>query len=240
MNILFVVGPIIVIGLGLFYYFRTPAGEHLIDVVRPKPSLTDPNNWLIGPISNEGNQSRNMPVHPAACADGWVIDMPTPQSEPHYVTVDHGPLTSANHITLKGHIEIEDGGQFFAKDSVSQASMCLYFQRQFDDWEATQGVNDNWVSNQNTQYYRWYATNNAMLPIMSGPFELTAQFADRWTALRGDSEDSLNPHEGAKYFKQAIDNAGEVGFVFGGGDGWGHGIIATKPAKIIITSVEIG
>ena len=37
-------------------------------------------------------------------------------------------------------------------------------------------------------------------------------------------------------FKQAIDNAGAVGFVFGGGTsddaGWGHGMKTANPSKI--------
>lgn len=237
-HILYIIVPIVAVGLALFYYFRTPAGEHIINVIRPKPSLTDPKAWLIGPSVNGENESKNMPLHPSVHPKGWVIEMPTPTSEPHYITNNHGPLTGKTQITLKGHFEIEDGGQFFAKDGTSMASICLYFQRQFDDWSATEGVTDSFETNQNTQYYRWYATSNAMLPIVAGPFTLTASLTDKWTALRAESLDSLTG-EGAKYFKEAIANAGEIGFVLGGGDGWGHGIIATKPAKIIITSYEL-
>jgi hypothetical protein len=235
--------PLIVIGLGLLWFFLHHGGENLVNKFRPHASLTDPNNWTIGPLMlMEGgeiiNPSLNMPLHPAPIAGGlFVIDMPNPTCEPHYVTVDHGPLTGATRITLKGRIE---GGPFFAKDGVSQASLCLYFQRQFDDWNATVG-NDTeaLITNTDTQYYRWFATSNAMLPMVAGEFELTAALTDKWTALRAESEDSLNPHEGADRFRKTLPAVGEVGFVLGGGDGWGHGIIATKPSRIIITGFVI-
>ena len=231
--------PVILIGLALFYFSRTNKGEQLIDQnLHPKPDLTKADSWVIGPVTDQGNQSQNMPTHPTAGANGLVIDMPKPECQPHYITVNYGSLTGKKSLTIKGTIE---GGPFFAKDGVSQASLCLYFQRQFDDWAATISHKDGALgdTNYNTQYYRWYATGNALLPLVAGPFELTVSFTDKWTALRAESEDSLNPNEGATFFKQAIDNAGEVGFVLGGGDGWGHGIMATAPSKIIIESYQI-
>lgn len=240
------IAPLILIGLAVFAFFRFPRGARLINELRPKADPADANSWVIGPVlpgdaEGGGNQSKNMPLHPTAGdGGGFVIDMPTPESQPHYVTFDHGPLTGKSRITIKGRIE---GGPFFAKDGTSQASLCLYFQRQFDDWAATIQFADpadrSSDLNQNTQYYRWFATGNAMLPMVAGPFELTASLTDKWTALQGGSEDSLNPHEGAPFFKGAIDNAGQVGFVLGGGDGWGHGIMATAPSKIIVSSFEI-
>lgn len=246
-TVLWVVVPLLIIGVGLFGFFRFPRGARLINELRPKPSLTDLNAWEIGPIlPNAGNMSKNMPLHPAPLDNAlFVIDMPTPTSEPHYVTIDHGPLTGKTSIRLKGRAE---GGPFLAKDGVSPADLCLYFERQFDDWDATivpepgHGSGD---LNQGTEYYRWFATPVALAPLVAGDFDITARLTDKWTALRAAdevsdaSEDSLNPNEGARYFKQAIDNAGQVGFVLGGGDGWGHGIIATKPSRIIIYSFEI-
>jgi hypothetical protein len=244
--------PIILIGLGIFAFFRFPRGLRLINQLRPKPSLTDASKWTIGPIlpgtaDGGGNQSKNMPLHPAPVDGGlFVLDMPTPDCQPHYVTIDHGPLTGAKGITMTGRIE---GGPFFAKDGVSQASLCLYFQRQFDDWDATiqPFLKENRANelNLNTQYYRWFCTSKAIAPLVSGEFAIEATFDDLWTALRGadengpGSEDNHNPNEGAPFFKAARDNAGQVGFVLGGGDGWGHGIMATKPSRIIITGFAI-
>ena len=238
--------PLILVGLGLFAFFRMPRGLRLINSLRPKSKTTDASSWQIGPLrdlanGSQENDSKNMPLTPVSDgASGFVIDMPTPTSEPHYVTNNHGPLKADQRITMTGEITIEDGGKFFAKDGVSQASICLYFQRQYDDWDATDMPKDsqNADLNQNTAYYRWFATNNAMSPIVPGPFTLTASFNEVWTALRGDSKDSKTD-EGIKFFKEALDNGWRVGFVLGGGDGWGHGIIATKPAKITVHSYTI-
>ena len=40
-------------------------------------------------------------------------------------------------------------------------------------------------------------------------------------------------------FKSAIDNAGRIGFVLGGGDGLGHGVFATGPARIVVTGFTV-
>ena len=238
--------PLIIVGLAIFWFFRNAPGERLVNRLRPKSSLTDASAWQIGPVrdlanGSQENDAKNMPLAPTSNgAGGFIIDMPTPTSEPHYITNNHGPLDNAQRITMKGNISIEAGGQFFAKDGVSQASICLYFQRQYDDWDATDMPKDsqNADLNQNTAYYRWFATNNAMGPIATGPFTLTASFDDVWTALRGDSKDNKTD-VGVGFFKAARENGWRVGFVLGGGDGWGHGIIATKPAKIEVTSFEI-
>ena len=246
MNNHIAIGMIVFMVIALFTCrIWRPWVEKEINVVRPRKGVTDPSAWTIGPViplqsGGTENSSKNMPLHPAQVADGLLLDMPTPQSEPHYVTFNHGPLAKNSKITLKVRLDIEAGGQFFAKDGVSQASMCLYFQRQFDDFDATVGnPTGAMITNVNTQYYRWFATPTALIPLVAGTFTLTANLADKWTSLRAESEDSLNPHDGAKWFKGAVDDATEVGFVLGGGDGWGHGIIATKPAKITILSFEV-
>ena len=229
------------IGLGIFFVLAAAfallrsRGEVLFNQMRAKPDLTDPNNWTIGPIVNGDNASLNMPLHPEP---GFVISMPTPSNQPHYVTIDYGSLKGKSRITMTGRVE---GGPLFAHDGSSQASLCLYFQRQFDDWSATVVPEPGYGSgetNQGTEYYRWFATGSALLPLVADPFEISVNLSDKWTALRAESLDSLTGM-GAKMFKDAIDNAGEVGFVLGGGDGWGHGIMAAKPARIIITSFEI-
>ena len=222
----------VLIGLGIFLVLAAAfallrgKGEVLFNQVRAKPNLADPNNWVIGPLYNDQpNPSLNMPLHPAP---GFVIDMPRPDCQPHYVTANYGALTGKTRITMTGRIE---GGPLFAKDGTSQASICLYFQRQFDDWRAIQSDPPQLSD---TETFRWYATGNAVLPLVEGPFTLTAAFTDKWTAVQ--YSDSLSKPEA---FKAAIDAAGEVGFVLGGGDGWGHGIMAAKPARIIVTSFEI-
>lgn len=222
----------VLIGLGVFialaaaFALLRSRGEVLFNQMRAKPDLTDTNNWVIGPIYNDQpNPSINMPLHPGA---GFVIDMPTPGCEPHYVTVNYGALTGKTRITMMGRIE---GGPLFAHDGTSQASLCLYFQRQFDDWRATESVPPQ---DSDTETFRWFATGSALLPLVAGQFTLTAAFTDKWTALQ--YSDSLSRPSA---FKAAMDAAGEVGFVLGGGDGWGHGIMSPNPTKITVTSFTL-
>lgn len=215
----------VVLSLGLLLFFRMNIGRRLAHRSLPKPNLSDPNNWTIGPVVNGENVSDNMSVHPGP---GFVIDMPTPTSQPHYVTVDYGPLTGKSKLTI--HVRL-DGGPFYAKDGTSQASLCLYFQRRYDDWRATES---NPPQLSDTESFRWYATGSALLPLTVGDFTVTANLTDKWTATA--YSDSFMK---AEAFKMAVDDAGEVGFVLGGGDGWGHGIMSPNPSKITVTGFVI-
>ena len=92
---LLVMVPIILVGLALFAFFRLPRGARLINQLRPKPKLTDAHAWMIGPVTGEGNQSKNMPLHPTAIdGGGFVIDMPAPDCEPMRGRAPHQDMRS--------------------------------------------------------------------------------------------------------------------------------------------------
>jgi hypothetical protein len=233
---LVIFAPLAALALAIFAFFRSSRGGRVINQIRPnKGDPNDANAWKIGPVDNQGNQSKNMPEHPTKIPTGeLMLDLATPAQEPHYITIDHGPLTGRMGIRIKGRVE---GGPIVAKDGVSAATLCAYFQRRSDDWAATFAPAPGHGSgelNQGTEYYRWFCTSKA-IPLTPGPFDFTALFSDVWTALQASSEDNKNPHFGANYFRQALADAGESGFVLGGGDGWGHGVRATSPAKIYFT-----
>jgi hypothetical protein len=40
-------------------------------------------------------------------------------------------------------------------------------------------------------------------------------------------------------FRAALAEADQVGFVLGGGDGYGHGVFATGPARIVVTDFRV-
>ena len=40
-------------------------------------------------------------------------------------------------------------------------------------------------------------------------------------------------------FRDALANADQVGFVLGGGDGYGHGVFATGQARLVVTDFRI-
>jgi len=63
---------------------------------------------------------------------------------------------------------------------------------------------------------------------------MIAPFSGNWTAVERSSA-RTNP--GA--FAAALAEADQVGFVLGGGDGYGHGVFATGPARIVVTDFRV-
>ena len=58
--------------------------------------------------------------------------------------------------------------------------------------------------------------------------------AGNWTAVSTSSA-RTNPAG----FQAALAEADQVGFVLGGGDGYGHGVFATGPARLIVTEFRV-
>lgn len=189
--------------------------------------IMSPEAWQIGPIIHGVNMSRGVPLHPTPHADGWSIDIPYPAAENgsvHYVTVPCGSLAGKTKVTLKCRAETADGTRFYpTKFPGAPASMTLYFQRAGDDWSA-QGPYET---------YRWYASFSTV-GLGAGEFVLEARFDQNWTAIMSSSRAS---HPDA--FQAAINDAGRIGFVLGGGDGLGHGVFATGPARLVVTSFVV-
>lgn len=92
---------------------------------------------------------------------------------------------------------------------------------------------DNWSGRGRFETYRWYATF-ASQPISPGEHQIIAPLGGNWTAVETSSARS-NPTE----FRQALAGAEQVGFVLGGGDGYGHGAYATGRARLIVTSFRV-
>ena len=100
----------------------------------------------------------------------------------------------------------------------------LYFQRRGDDWSGTDEY----------ETYRWYATFASQLPITSGEHQIIAPLNGNWTAIQTSSARN-NPTA----FSAALNQADEVGFVLGGGTGYGHGVFATGQARITVSAFTI-
>jgi hypothetical protein len=63
---------------------------------------------------------------------------------------------------------------------------------------------------------------------------IVAPLNANWTAVRTSSA-KTNPAA----FRDAVADADQVGFVLGGGDGFGHGAYATGPARLIVTEFTV-
>ncbi|CAA9498814.1 MAG: hypothetical protein AVDCRST_MAG91-935 [uncultured Sphingomonadaceae bacterium] len=182
-------------------------------------------DWVIGPIIKGRNYSRGMPLHPSPGRGGaFQIELPQAPGSVHYVTFPHGSLSGKKRIVMRFRI-VGDPGVRIVPRGYPQwtAKITPYFQRR----------GDNWTGRGRFETYRWYATfaSKAAVP---GEHQVIVPLNGNWTAVEGSSARS-NPVA----FREALSDAGEVGFVLGGGDGYGHGAYAIGRARLIVTSYRI-
>ena len=201
-------------------------GDSANAVADQAASVSNPAAWTIGPIIRGRNYSRGMPLHPTPRrGGGFQIDLPRAPASVHYVTFRHGPLTGKRRIVMRYRIEADPGVQILASsDGKSPSMITLYFQRS----------GDNWSGRGRFESYRWYATFATRTPLSPGAYEMVAPLDGAWTAVE-TSGARTNPAA----FREAIAAADQVGFVLGGGDGYGHGVFATGPARIVVTDFRV-
>lgn len=190
--------------------------------------LGDPQAWEIGPADYPGgNPSQGVPLHPLPHPEGWCIDIPQAPGSVHYVTVRRGSLSSMVAMELRGRIETAPGVVLVpAKFQPGvPAQITPYFQREGDTWSGTGGY----------EFFRWFCTSATITGIGAGEFVIRGQFDQRWTPVDGPKDSRSAPAE----FAAALAMTHRIGFVLGGGDGYGHGVYATGPARLVITSVKV-
>jgi hypothetical protein len=182
--------------------------------------------WTIGPIIRGRNYSEGVPLHPTPRrSGGWQIDLPQRPSGVHYVTFPHGSLAGKSRIVMRYRIEAAPGVRIVPATAPELPSiLTLYFQR----------GGDNWSGRGRFEAYRWYATFASHMPLKPGDYVITAPLTGNWTAVQTSSARS-NPAA----FRDAVADADQVGFVLGGGDGYGHGVYATGPARLIVTDFRV-
>ncbi|WP_166037419.1 hypothetical protein [Sphingosinicella sp. YJ22] len=182
--------------------------------------------WTIGPIIRGRNYSHGMPLHPTALrGGGFAIDLPQAPGSVHYVTFRHGSLAGKRRIVMRYRIEAAPGVRIVPRTNPAQASMITpFFQRS----------GDNWSARGRYEAYRWYGTFATHSPLQPGTFEMVAPLDGNWTAVERSSA-RTNPAG----FRDAVANADQVGFVLGGGDGYGHGVYATGRARLIVTDFRV-
>lgn len=210
----------IFIAIGLPTSFAAGAGASA------QPAGMIASNWVIGPIIKGESYSRGMPLHPSpGPGSGWHLDLPQAPGSVHYVTFRHGTLAGRSRIVMRYRIEAAPGARIVPRTAPALPSiLTLYIQR----------AGDNWSGRGPYEAYRWYATFARQSPISPGEHEIVAPLDANWTAVQTSSARS-NPAA----FRDALANAEQVGFVLGGGDGYGHGVQATGPARLIVTDFRV-
>lgn len=186
----------------------------------------NPARWVIGPVVLGENASRGMPLHPMnAGKRGWYFDLPQHPGSVHYITFRHGSLTGKNRIVMRYRVELASGVRIEPVTAPGSPSIItLYFQRAGDDWSGTDEF----------ETFRWYATFASQSPITPGEHVMVASLKANWTAIQ-----SSNAQSDPMAFHDAIIHADQVGFVLGGGTGYGHGVYATGGARIIVEEFRV-
>src|SRR5690606_37612620 len=173
--------------------------------------------------------SHNMPLRPTPTREGFQIDFPWPDARAghiHYVTFRHGPLEGKRRIVMRYRIDAEPGVRFAPQEFPDrQAVLSLYFQQRGDTWTAKGPY----------ETYRWYSPAKTVVPITPGEHEISVDLEGDWISVYGKTP-SLKPDG----FRRALANTARVGFTLGTvADGRGHGVFATGPATLTVTSFEI-
>jgi hypothetical protein len=183
-------------------------------------------DWVIGPVIKGDNYSRGVPLHPTPLrGGGWYIDLPQAPGSVRYVTFRHGSLAGKSRVVLRYRVEAAPGVRILARTDPKPASMITpYFQRRGDDWTARGRF----------ETYRWYATFATHTPIRPGNHLIVAPLDGPWTAV-----ETSNARNNPAAFRAAKAEADQVGFVLGGGDGYGHGVFATGRARLIVTEFRV-
>lgn len=214
--------PVLTLALAVLGTSAGPAG---IAYAAPRNHAVA-SDWTIGPVIRGRNYSRGMPLRPSPRpGGGWAVELPQAPRSIHYVTFRPGSLAGKSRLVMRYRIEADPGVRIVPRTAPASPSMItLYVQRRGDDWSARGAF----------EAYRWFANFATQSPVVPGDHVLIAPFTGNWTAVQSSSARS-NPAA----FRAALADAGEVGFVLGGGDGLGHGVSATGRARLIVTSFRV-
>jgi hypothetical protein len=165
--------------------------------------------------------SPGMPPHPTPQPDGgWYLDFPSAPNSVHYVLAAVNVTASSS---VDASILVTTTGAPIFVYNLQPDNNCTYpahvrflLQEKGDDLSGTNGK----------QYFRWFS-NSAAYQLAPGAANLSAPLTDlsQWTSVFGEK---ANAGAAAKAgFEQAIANLGRVGFSFGGGCFYGHGVRVT-------------
>lgn len=184
-------------------------------------------DWTIGPWIKGKNYSVGMPARPEQTRSGFAIDFPTtPRSHVHYVTFDPGSLEGKSEIVMRYRIDAEPGTRFVPQQEPDKpGAISLFFQRR----------GDNWTARGRYEFYRWYAPAAKVKQLARGTHEIRIALDDpAWISVA-----YRNPAVAPELFDAAKRDTAKVGFVLGSDLLRGHGVYATRPARMTVTSFEI-
>lgn len=158
--------------------------------------------------------SPGMPTHPRASDGGWQFTFPNANGVGYLTTNQRPAFASAS---IRASIAVSTvGDPFFeyrteaVNTCVSPATVRLFFQRRGDNMSGMGAF----------EFYRWWS-NPVAYELRAGHVDLTGDLTDptQWTSVNGRSGAVDEPA-----FRAALADLGAVGFTFGGGCFFGHGV----------------
>ena len=177
--------------------------------------------------------SPGMPPHPMPQTGGWYVDLPAAPNSIHYLLA---AVNMAASSSVDASILVTTTGTPIFVYNLQPDNNCVYpahvrflLQEKDDDLS---GINGK-------QYFRWFS-NSVAYQLAPGSTNLSAPLTDlsQWTSVFGEK---ANGSAAAKAgFEQAIANLGRVGFSFGGGCFYGHGVrVSGGSARFVVTSYAV-
>jgi hypothetical protein len=180
--------------------------------------------------------SPGMPPHPVPQqGGGWYFDFPTAPGSVNYVLAAvNGAVAASRAVNATISISAIGTPIFdydFGPDNncVVSAHVRLLLQQKGDDFSGKNGK----------QYFRWWS-NAVAHRLAPGSANLRAALTDfsQWTSVFGEKANASAA--AAAGYKQALANLGNVGFSFGGGCFYGHGVsVSGGSARFAITSYTL-
>jgi hypothetical protein len=177
--------------------------------------------------------SPSMPPHPNAVHGAWYFDFPscrgTNVCSIHYVTV---PVNLSASKLVRAAFQISTTGTPTFQYKLQADNTCEYpahvryiLQRKGDDLSA------------NSELYRWFSLSGVKLEQMSADL-IVPLLPEQWVSVfgkRGDYDESTRNE-----FHRTLQSLGNVGFVYGGGCFYGHGVNVTGgSARFIATKYSV-
>ena len=181
----------------------------------PSPaSTTVPMNTEVWSI----RYSPGMPPHPTPqTSGGWYFDFPMSPNSVHYVLAAVS-MAASGDVDANISVTTTETPIFVYNlqpdnKRVYPAHVRFLLQQKGDDLSGKNGK----------QYFRWWS-NSVAYQLARGEAQLSASLADlsQWTSVLGEKANGSAAATAG--FKQAIANLGNVGFSFGGGCFFGHGV----------------
>jgi len=172
--------------------------------------------------------SPGMPDHPSAVVTGWTFNFP-PADGVHYLVTGVSMKATAQ---VAASVSVSGTGTFQHKADAcpNPASVRLFLQRKGDDMSGV-GV---------YEFYRWWSTSVFLTLAPGASADLVVPVSpEHWTSVMGRSGNAV-ANLTVPAFKDAMANLGAVGFTFGGGCAFGHGVWVTGgSAKFTTTSFVV-